>query len=155
VGSTFVPDEGSIGIYEAIGSVFRHKGSNYREISGRCNVTNPLDDGASPGDWDTMQVVYFNQNETNQITAELKYVSNDTGGEDLIAKFDSKNFAISPLHPELNLIATVPIPLGGKVFNFSVFAFYVQIRLSRTQANATAGNRPAIAVVRLMLGGPD
>jgi hypothetical protein len=147
VGSTFVPDEGSIVVYEANAGRFRHKGSHTEDIYGRCNVTNPLDNGQSPG-WNAMEVVYFLQDSTSQVTVQLIWVSNETGGVNTIVTFDSAAFGVHTAHPEASRVELVDIPLSGNVFDFWRYAYYVQIKVRR--GSTADGNRPAVAVVRLL-----
>lgn len=137
-------DESSVGRYEASAARFRHKGSITGEIVARCNVTNPRDDGSDPV-WDYLEVVYRRQAETDQVTAELIRVSNETGGVHTLATFDSNNFGTSPdeqtRHVEFD-----------HTFNFVAFAYYVQIKVSRT--SSAAGHNPSVSIVRLCQAGP-
>jgi len=79
VGAACVPDEDSAAKYEASAARFRHKGTNIGDIYARCNVVDPKDGGEDPN-WNFLEVVYFDQEGANQVTAELVRVSNSTGG---------------------------------------------------------------------------
>jgi hypothetical protein len=139
VGAACMPDEGSTGKYEANAARFRHKGSFTGDIFARCNVTNPRDDGLNPG-WDCLEVVYSRQADTDQVTAELIRVSNETGGVYTLATLDSNNFGTSPDEQ------TKHVDFHHD-FNFEHFAYYVQIKVSRK--SSSAGHNPSISIVRL------
>lgn len=145
VGAACVADESSAGKYEASAARFRHKGSNTGDIFARCNVTNPEDDGRNPN-WDLLEVVYRCQAETDQVTAELIRVSNETGGVHTLATFDSNNFGTSPDEQTEHVTF-------NHSFNFVAFAYYVQIKVSRT--SSAAGHNPSISIVRLAMQGPE
>lgn len=139
VGAACVADESSVGKYEASAARFRHKGSNTGDIVARCNVMNPQDDGHDPN-WDVFEVVYRRQAETDQVTAELIRVSNETGGVYTLATFDSNNFGTSPDEQTRSVEF-------HHAFDFEHHAYYVQIKVSRT--SSAAGHNPSVSIVRL------
>ena len=143
VASTCAVIQGSTDLYETAAARFRHGGENIGEIYTRCNVTNPLDDGGNP-DWSLLEVVYFDQDgqsESYQVTAELVRVSNSSGGIYTLATFDSNDFVES-------LDAQTRTEDFNDNFDFSEFAYYVEIKVVRE--NAT--NNPAVSIVRLRQG---
>jgi len=138
VGSAFVPDEDSAGKYEFSAARFRHKGINIGTISACCNVTNPLDNGESDPNWNNLEVIYYNQKETNQVKVELIRVSNENGGIWTMATFESTttNKDCQPGRVSFD-----------RSFNFLDFAYYVKITVKRT--STAEENNPCVCIVRL------
>ncbi len=138
VGSAFVADESSFGKYEAIGSRFRHKGSNTGEIIGRCNVMDPQDDGSNPH-WNGLEVVYLREIDGDRVIAELVQVSNETGGSSTVTTFDSNDFGTSRNEQRWSVDF-------HHNFDFASSAYYIQIRVNRDSSKA---GHPCVCIVRL------
>jgi hypothetical protein len=116
-----------------------HKGSSTGDIFARANVANPQDDGRNPN-WNCLEVVYRRQSSTDQVTADLIRVSNETGGIFTVATFASNKFGTSP-DEQTNSVDFY------HTLDFENYAYYVQIKVSRT--SSTAGHEPSVSIVRL------
>jgi hypothetical protein len=119
-----------------------HKGTSAGVIVGRCNVTNPLDDGRDPN-WNLLEVSFRREGESDEVTAQLVRVTNRTGGiVRLEPLFHSATIAPSSVQQlgEVNVL---------EQFNFEDYAYYVEIVVLRSQASANAGIYPSVSLVRL------
>lgn len=152
IGSTFVPDEVSAKRYDAIDAQFRHKGSNINFVIGRCNVTNPMDDGSNPDpELFLLEVVYMAppgvyffgrpplQLDKYTVRVKLVQVSNVSGGlTSVVATFASEGF------PKDANFQTQSVSFVH-TFDFYSNAYFVEISIFRKD---TLGS-PAVAIVRL------
>lgn len=142
VAGAFIPDESSLNKYESNAARFRHKGTQTGDIYAKCNVTSPISGDFYSG-WSVLQVIYRDPDgsaTSNSVTVELIRVSNSTGGVFTIATFNSNDFGASSSSQTHAVDFT-------HTFDFFSYAYYVQIKVSRTRSGAT--NNPDVSVVRL------
>jgi len=137
-GSTAIVDEKSLNKYESDGAWLMHKGTSTGYLLARCNVTNPMDKGASLG-WNVLEVVYRYQRDDSKLNVVLSRISNK-GNVSRIAEFSANSLGVSPdtqMHSKF----------FSHSFDFANNAYFVFIEMSRKDTED--GNRPSVAIVRL------
>ena len=144
VASACVMDESSLSRYETSGGRIRLKGSSTGEIVTRCNVTNPIDAGFNPF-FNTLELVFRDPDaraSASHVSAILWRVSNSTGGITQIGGTLDSNVVGSAVATQNAQTRSIAIPAA---FNFYDYAYYVEVRISRTNANLA----PDFSLVRL------
>jgi hypothetical protein len=132
------PGTDSAGLYTFSAAAFEFTGTKTGLIRTRCAVTNPLDLGV-PG-WKTLVVGYQDPDGTGvnyQVNAQLNRVSKSTGTNYILAVFDSSSFAVTT--------ATSRSISFTHTFDFTNFAYYVTLSVTRVDAN----ENPAVWLVEL------
>jgi opacity protein-like surface antigen len=138
IASVCQPGTDSAGLYTFNGGTFEFTGSSTGLIRTRCAVTNPLDSGVPA--WTTLVVGYQDPDGTGvnyQVNAQLNRVSKSTGTAYVIKVFDSSSFAVTTAASR-----TVSFT---HTFDFTNFAYYVTLTVSRVDAN----QNPAVWFVEL------
>lgn len=134
-------DEDSAAKYEVSAARFRFKGANTGEITARCNVINPLDNGGNPDwQWHYLEVVYADpdgRDAGSQVTAVL-YKVHSNGGVSEVATFNSNDFDIN------NNLEPKGVSFNH-AFDFHKYAYFVQLKVKRGSSSAT----PSVSAVRL------
>lgn len=131
-------NEESLGRYDSHLGDFKHKTGFTGQIVARCNIVNLPQFGA--GEFSLLEVSYRHQDGSGskyRVVAELKRASS-TGQHPTVATFDSNS---SPGSAENQLRWVV----YSHSFNFSDNAYYVQLRVTRTDALEF----PLVTLVRL------
>ena len=147
VGSTLAPDEGSLNNYLVDDAMFLHKGTIRGPIVGRANVTNPVDSGGNP-QWDTLEVFYRDpddelpNDDQNQVVVTLERTRLVSGESVILATFDSDTFPLN------NNFQKQSVPFSH-TFNFSQFAYFINVEVSRHPTNPLTTKKPIVAYVRL------
>ena len=159
VASACTPDENSID-YQFSGAGVSFPGSITGDITLRCNITNVMDPDAP---WTTLEVVYRDPDgsgTTNQVTVALHKVGLDGTAESTIPTFfdPTTRRLLTNFDPSLvttfNSNSTASAAPGTQVhtagvnhtFNFAENAYYVRIKVKRSEGSTT---NPAAFVVRL------
>lgn len=159
VASACTPDDDSID-YQFSGAGVSFPGSVTGEITLRCNITNVMNPDAP---WTTLEVVYRDPDgsgTTNQVTVALHKVGLDGTAEStvrtffdpvtrrlltnfdasLLATFDSNTVASATSSAQVHTASV------NHTFDFTENAYYVKIRVKRSEGSTT---NPAAFVVRL------
>jgi hypothetical protein len=141
--SACVPDETATN-FEMNGAKFKLLLGAVGTVDARCNVTDPLDAGATLNAWGAFQITYQDPDGVgvgSRVQAFLYKVPNATANPVLIKNFDSNAYGVLVL-----TTVTLALP-AGIVFDFQNNAYFVQIEV--TKAAEAPNTEPFIAIVRL------
>lgn len=129
VASTCQPGSDSIGFFAYSNGTFEFADGYTGKIATRCAVNNPLDTGVPP--WKTLTVGYQDQDGIGgdyEVQGSLERVAKGSGVHTIIATFDSDSSNTKT--------ATSGFVTFTHTFNFTNYAYYVLLSVSRNDSNA-------------------
>jgi len=127
IASSCSPGSDSIGRYAYSNGTFEFEGTETGMISTRCQVNNPLDSGVPK--WTTLTMGYQDPDGLGgdyEVQALLERVNKTTGVHQIIVTLDSNAFQTQ--------VATSKTKTFGHTFDFTNYAYYVGLRVSRNDA---------------------
>ena len=130
VASTCQPGSDSIGLYQYSNGAFLFAPGETGKIATRCQVNNPLDKGVPS--WNTLTAGFQDPDGHDgdyEVQAILERVNKSTGVHTIIVTLDSDQFASTQRMSQ-------KVPFSHN-FNFTDYAYYVLLNVSRNDSNLT------------------
>jgi hypothetical protein len=130
VASTCEPGSDSIGLYAYSNGSFEFASGETGKIATRCALTNPMDTGVPA--WKTLTAGFQDPDGHDgdyEIQVSLERVNKSTGVHTIIVTLDSNSYTGTGAQSQ-HIAFT-------HTFNFTTYAYYVLMSVSRNDSNAT------------------
>lgn len=132
VASTCEPGSDSIGFYAYSNGTFEFASGETGKIATRCALNNPLDSGVPA--WKTLTAGFVDPDARDgdyEVQVSLERVAKGTGVHTIIVTLDSNSYNVS--------VATSQHVSFTHTFDFTNYAYYVLMNVSRNDSNKAPG----------------